>query len=358
MYQLRQNKLNSKIWWFIIFLGTFEKFFFMFMFKYSSSLDELALNIFGWYISCTMDTISVVFLLIIIVSCIVFNVFALTFIYRLKNRRVTKEKIIAFLCIINLSQVSGYSIQLHGAVTEHLPDAACKTGAFIICFTTYTSIGLFVTLIVERYIAIIHPYKYHVWADSREFIVLCILLPIIYGFVFAVFPFTGWGRYGRSKNRSFYCSFEFSAINNNDTSFFFTVVVFCFVLPLMLTSICFGHIFLELRKMATKVRLEYGKTANISIDSAKRVHEQYVSSVLTAMLYLVSWLPYTICCFLFYYQKEVPKTLEYVSVYVSKSSTVTSPIVFYLIEKKVRRFIKKEAKDTDMLPGDRSIVAL
>ena len=48
-------------------------------------------------------------------------------------------------------------------------------------------------------------------------------------------------------------------------------------------------------------------------------------------------------------RRDVPMGFELFAIYMSKSSTVTSPVVFCLIEKRVRSFLRKEDDRLDML---------
>ena len=46
-------------------------------------------------------------------------------------------------------------------------------------------------------------------------------------------------------------------------------------------------------------------------------------------------------CFLFFYNERVPIQLEHFAIYMSKSATVSSPIVFCLLEKDARKYMSR-----------------
>ena len=58
------------------------------------------------------------------------------------------------------------------------------------------------------------------------------------------------------------------------------------------------------------------------------------------MVYFVSWVPYGVVCFMMYYRIHVPTPFEYVAIYTSKSATISSPIIYCLIEKQFYVFVK------------------
>ena len=81
--------------------------------------------------------------------------------------------------------------------------------------------------------------------------------------------------------------------------------------------------------------------SNISRASSISVREQGLSCFLTGVVYVVSWLPYTVVCFLFYTNTPVTVSFELIAIYLSKSSTISSPVVYCLIERRFRIFVKE-----------------
>lgn len=283
---------------------------------------------------------NIVSLLAVLIMGMPCNIFAIHFVYKQiikKINRSLKDKVIAVLCICNICQEMAYSIELHSAIHYHqISDGACEVAAFMICFMTYNSIGYFVMLIAERYIRIVYPFKSESLLRKKSVIALCIAVPVLFGFSLAVLPLAGWGRYGRSRENSTYCGYDFKG--ERIASYLFTAVAVSFWLPLLLTISCFAHIVVELRRTTVSVARQYGKNSAISRDSVRSLQEQYISSMLAALIYIVSWCPYACVCVMFFYNKHVPLEVEYFSIYMSKSCTITSPIIFCLIEKRVRNY--------------------
>ena len=148
---------------------------------------------------------------------------------------------------------------------------------------------------------------------------------------------------GDQGSISTYCSYQFESIN--DRSFFILGVVCSFVIPFAIVSICFAKIIKELRRTTEKYALRYGKSSNNSLYSTKAVKDQEIYSILSGVVYSVSWILYSIVCFLFFFNQHVPMAFEYFSMVMSKSSTISSLVLFCLIEKSFRKYVKRKPRE-------------
>ena len=211
----------------------------------------------------------------------------------------------------------------------------------MICSLTYTSIGYFVTLAIERYVAIIHPFKYNQGFSSKH-TALCLLVPVVYGFTIGGIPLLGWSGYARPHNNSIYCTFNFS-LQSTQSYFIFACVV-AFVGPVTVTAMCFIFILCELQKNTLRTRRTYGSSSTLTLQSSKSVKQQCVSLVLTGVVYVGSWFPYSFVCVLYLAQQEVSKEWEHVSRYMAKSSTISSTVVYCLLEIGFRAFVRRNSR--------------
>ena len=287
-----------------------------------------------------VDVTAVIILCVIIILSTTCNT---TAIYHIRNssKKSLKEKIVLLLCTINLFQaLGGYSIELHAAFTGGIKSIECQIQGFIVCLCTYSNIGLFVSLTIHKYLIIIYPFQSDRWLKGRFIPASFLIVPLITGFILGTPPLLGWGKYWKPRNESFYCSYVFE--NMTDRAFFLSAVVCGFAIPAVLASICLKRIVKELRRATYKYRRRYGKSSSISADSSKRVQEQELHSVLTGVVYFLSWSPYCTITLLLFFQQHVPKELEYFSICMCKSSTVSSALLFCLIEKRARQYIKEK----------------
>ena len=272
------------------------------------------------------------------------NLIAMIFIRRkrkIKRQKISlKEKVVLLLCVFNLCQIAGYSIELQAAVRGVITVASCQIQAFIICFCTYSNIGLFVSLTIERYISISYPFSCRGWYKRKTISALFLLLPACIGLVLGAPPLIGWGRYERPRNTSTYCTYRFK--NFSDRSFYIIAVLGGFIIPTAIASICFSKIIKELRRAASNFRLRYGRRSVITRQSCKRAKGEEVYSVVIGIIYAISWLPYAVVCFLCFCNQYVPLGLEYFAICMCKSSTVSSAILFCLIERPFCKYVKRK----------------
>ena len=150
-----------------------------------------------------MDIKAVIILSVIIVISVVCNLFAIFFIrYNVKKtkKEVTlKEKLVFLLCTLNLCNIIGYNIELHAAIVGETKETECQTQGFIICFCTYSNIGYFVSLTLERYISILYPFLSEEWYSHKSKAAMFMFLPVFGGAILGTSPLVGWGTYGRSR---------------------------------------------------------------------------------------------------------------------------------------------------------------
>ena len=242
------------------------------------------------------------------------------------------------LCVINCCQSIGYIIELQATIKNVITVEACKVAAFFVCTLTYTSVGYFVALTVERYLAIKEPFRYVTWfGEGRN--TWWLAFPPLAAILLGVAPLAGWSRYDKSRIFATYCGFHFD--KSQETRSYFLTVCFCvFVVPLALTGAIYARILCELRHTAQEAKRKYGRNSNISRASEQTVKEQSLSCLMTGLVYMGSWVPYTIVCFQYYYGSEVSLQFEYISIHLSKTSTITSPLIYCLIERRFRVFVR------------------
>ena len=212
----------------------------------------------------------------------------------------------------------------------------CKTSTFLICSLTYTSIGYFVVLSIERYVAIVYPFQYKSWFSHNNQII-CLLLAPLYGFSMGAAPLLGWSGYAKSQNNSLYCTFDFELKSTN--SYFIIAILLAFIGPVLVIVACVKCIIVELKCKLSRTQLKFGEKSAITVESSKAVAGHTLFSFLTGLIFIASWLPYSVVCFMYFTDHNVSDELETVAKYLSKSSTISSTIVHCLIEKRFRCFL-------------------
>ena len=289
--------------------------------------------------SLGLYTINTVCLIIVILASFSCNICSILFINRKNHDRSLKDKIVTILCIINCGQSIGYIIELQATIKNAITVEACKASGFFVCTLTYMSVGYFVALTVERYLAIKEPFNYVTWfSEGRN--AWWLIFPPIVAILLGIAPIAGWSGYDKSRMYATYCGFQFDK-SQESRSYFLTVCFFVFVIPLTVTTAAYARILVELRQTAIETKRKYGRNSNISRASDNTVKEQSLSCFMTGFVYIASWVPYTIVCFQYYYGSNVSIEFEYISIYLSKSSTISSPLIYCLIERRFRNFVRR-----------------
>ena len=297
-----------------------------------------------------MEEFQVVCLGLIISAALTCNIVALVFILH-KQSSTLKDKTIAILCIINILQTGAYGIEMHAAIQSQISIAACKISALLICSFTYTSIGYFVEIALERYVTMLYFSAEHTDYLST---VLWLLIPPVVRFTFASAPLLGLGKYGKSRDTALYCGFDFRDSGVRAKTYFLIIIVVMVVLPVAIISVCFVNIIRNLqRRRQTKEEEENDEEDGLKCSSkdGRDVQDQLKSFLFsreellwhflfTALVYFVSWIPYATVCFMFFYEVQVPLVLEYIATYLSKTCTISTPVLYYFIENHCKNFVR------------------
>jgi len=285
--------------------------------------------------------VAIILLGILIITNLGCNIFAIVFIFRKRSETTVKDKIVTLLCALNAIQVIAYSIELRCAIDEDISSGHCMAEAFIICAFTYSSIGYFVVLAVERYISIVFPYQHEFWYSSTRNIIWFTLPPAV-GVILGAAPLVGWSSYGKSRDRSFHCGYDFNDNRTSTKVYFLFVLLLFFGLPVVLTSVCFRRILIELRQTVTDRTIQCGGASYVARDSVRSVKDHSKSWLFIMLVYIGSWAPYAVYCFYMYFDGEgVPEGLDTFVSFLAKTSTISSPIVYCLIEKRFQKFITR-----------------
>ena len=287
-----------------------------------------------------MEVINFGCLLTIVISGLIFNTIAILSICMKHTRLTLKDEVTLGLCVSNLIQLLlAYTIELDATYTGDFNELTCVMESFLICFCTYAAIAHFVLLSVERYISIVTPYRAERLFRKCWVKFLFLSLGWVYGLIFALPPLFGWNSYTKTRPDSIYCSLSFHDKSYETKIYFYILVIFNFILPLILMLTFFVRIITELKKATRRAVHRSGRSSVVSRCSQKNVVGQGITLLLIVMLYMLSWVPYVIVCFLFYYDIPVSRLTEYLTVYLVKSSTTSSPIVFCLLEKQFWNFM-------------------
>ena len=289
-----------------------------------------------------MQIIPFVCMLLIIIIGLIFNTAAILSICFNSNRFSLKNQLILSLCISNVIQdLIPFTMELEALYVENINGIICSMESFLICLCTYSAIAHFIILSFERYISIVAPYKARRWFRRRWVKSLLLFLCWIYGLILSIPPLIGWSSYRKTHPDSTYCCLSFEDKSVSVKIYFFLLIVLNFAIPITMTVVIYALIIRDLKKTVDTVTRQNGRGSIVSRCSQRNVRTQVIILLLTIFIYVFSWMPLAIVCCMFYYDVPVSRLTEYFVIYMSKSSTVSSPIVFCLLERQFWNFMRE-----------------
>merc|ERR1711879_710669 len=79
----------------------------------------------------------------------------------------------------------------------------------------------------------------------------------------------------------------------------------------------------------------------ISMASYGNMRTQSLSVLMTGLVYCSSWIPYSIVLFKFFMHAQVSVDFELVGIFLSKSATISSPVISCLVERAFCPYVKE-----------------
>nr|UXN85838.1 A0 adenosine receptor [Squalus acanthias] len=194
----------------------------------------------------------------------------------------------------------------------------------LLVLTQASIFGLF-AIAVERYIAILTPFRYQALVTSRNaglVIVTSWVLAVIIGLV----PLMGWRKIPMADER---CLFD-NVID--ETYMVYFNFICCMLLPLLIMFVIYGKIFLEVKKQIRRIAERH---INISAEEKRRkIIRKEVQTATSLFIVLfcftLSWIPLHIlnCVKLSCPSCDIPASLMLTTVILSHINSVVNPIVY------------------------------
>ncbi|CAL8299591.1 unnamed protein product [Merluccius merluccius] len=260
------------------------------------------------------------------------NVTVLVLFSRFKRLRTP-----AGLLLVNIS-VSDVLVSVFGV---NFTFVACLKGGWIWGSATCTwdgfsnslfgivSIMTLSALAYERYIRVVHAqvvdFRWawraigHIW---------------LYSLAWTGAPLLGWNRY-TLEIHGLGCSLDWASKDPNDASFVLFFLLACFIVPVGIMIYCYGNILYMVRMLRSIEDLQ-----TVQIVKILR-YEKKVAAMFLLMIscYLVCWTPYAVVSMMeaFGRKRAVSPVMAIVPSFFAKSSTAYNPLIYILMNRKIRR---------------------
>ncbi|NP_001296686.1 melanopsin-A-like [Hydra vulgaris] len=278
---------------------------------------------------------------------VVLNATVVLAIFLKRKSKGMRDIILMSLAICDGVQCTlGFPVELYGFSNLNSPlqnEYLCKANGFIVMYLALTAISHLVCLCVYRFLSIVYPLKIQkFFLDSRRKALLFILFCWIYGFFWSVTPLLGWNEIIREKEDTHRCSINLNPEDNNKRSYLYSLMVFCYFIPLVIIIFCSLRVHFELSKMLKLCKHISGREASITKETYKLERQDFISISLIVSSFFIVWTPYTICVIFSSLRSSLPTGLLTYSALFAKSSTILNPVIYCLMYKEYRETLQSE----------------
>ena len=314
----------------------------------STSNTTLASTCSSFDNSQTVKVIKILVLCLIVLSGVVGNSLVLGIFYKCRRMRSTTNRLIFNMAVGDLARSIFYlPIYLASTIANSVKWLVggdfglvfCKLLPFIGEVTVAVSIQTLVLIAFDRFYAIIFPLRQGLMTHKvcRFAIALTWIIPI--GLFSPIFYTAKLDEYG-------YCIMDWGPYFDNyitQKNYYISLFVLLYALPLLLISIMYLAIFLELSK----------KTAHesvISLDVKRRKENKRILQMLVSIvaLFAFTWAPLHVYAFLRYFPDNMDMnkyfcqmhTLRIVTVFTMSFGCAFNPFLYFIFLEKYRRNIK------------------
>lgn len=276
---------------------------------------------------------------------LILNTAAILFISTQKRRFILKDQLTLSLCGSNILQLLiGYTTELDALYTGKLNVISCTAASFMMFLCSYSAIIHYVLLSLERYVSIVRPYTAAQWFKRYWVKRLFLTIGWLYGLLWAIPPLFGLHSYAKIQTNSIQCTLVYAKRSSTAaTVYYYGIFVLALFVPGTVMILFYVLIIAELRKAKKKAVHRSGRLSVVSIASGKNITIQKIIVCSLLTLYMISWLPFTLIS-LFHY--NVTMTIECLAIYLAKSSTIWSPLIFCVLEKKFCNYLCYNHRDS------------
>ena len=226
---------------------------------------------------------------IIIVFILVGNLTTLFLIIRYKKLQTITNSFVLSLtcadllmgCIYPVYNTLNYTTFTEDRTQLHLP---CSISLYFIIVSAGVSNLSLLAVSVDRYIAVVHPLRYHAKVTKRR-ANISILSIWIYIILFSATVFVVYG-----KDTQDYYNSTCSLINQLPEWYFFAIILPHMLVPNIISKVLYGRIICVAHKLEAKTHDDHFK---LGVKKAKKEYRAAKMMALIMTMFLFCWAPYT-----------------------------------------------------------------
>lgn len=279
----------------------------------------------------------IAFFIIGVASSLSLNLLVVVVVAQKKRRMNHLDVFKISLAVSDIMQSGiGYPLEIYANISsKEISKLSCTVAGFSTTFLGLVSINHLMGISIERSLTVNLPWRARLWRKNR-WNSLCIIIPSwVYGLVWAIFPLTGWSAYKRERGAQYRCSIDLETKETGTRTYAYSLLVFCFVLPLIVISI---SSFFTIRIMK-KMSYSAPKIGVCQEETSIRERRESRNSIMVFVLvsaFLISWAPYASCVLVLTVSGNINGTMLTVSAVFAKTSTLYNPIIYIIFMRDFR----------------------
>ncbi|XP_062613300.1 visual pigment-like receptor peropsin [Saccostrea cucullata] len=212
-------------------------------------------------------------------------------------------------------------------------DSVCTFEAFWMYFMGLSNMYTLMGISFDRYFVIAKPLQANK-ITSRVAVVACLAI-WFQGFLWAAFPFFGWGSYTYEPARTS-CSVRWDTDDIESASYNISIFIWSLFLPLMLILYSYYNVFMTIRHVARSG--VWDMSSRIARRNLRIEKKMFRTIVYMLCSFMGSWTPYSVVSLwaIFGEAKDIPPYLMTVPAVIAKSACIWDPIIYVGTNKQFR----------------------
>lgn len=221
----------------------------------------------------------------------------------------------------------------------------CEISAYLVSTFSLVSISNIVALCVERAVTMKYPMKSIAFFTQKYRWLLFIVPSWLYGILWGTCPLLGWGKYSaESSIQNSRCNLDLKTPEMRVMSFNYSLLAFCYVLPIFSMLGCFVVIKKEMKSMLVIAQKLTGKE---SVSWKNSMRSECVFTIIVVVIlvsFFAAWTPYAICVFYLTKKGTIAPAVLTAASYLGKSSSCFNPMIYVFMYKDFRVALKRLLK--------------
>lgn len=277
-----------------------------------------------------------ILIVIIILSVLLNGIVNIAFIKNWNELDATGIILFSLTVCDFFQSITGYPLELRRTFKEG--SIRCIIAAYSTITLSLISMSILTSLSVGKMLTISYPLQLYNFMKRKTNGFYFVIPSIGYGLIWGSLPLLGWSKYTLELKRTNRCTINFNDKTYGTISYLYSLLVFCYILPLLLMTLSFVKIGKELQKMS---RCDSRRRGSLSKTRESKNLERKMAGIIITMIivFLLCWTPYAILVLFVSFDIKIPSGYADIAAMLGKSSTVYNPIIYVIMYKRFRTYV-------------------